>query len=155
MFFKIDILKIWENSQENVFSRVCLLQSFRLLANLLNLDFFKRLPLRNFWNSQIATFHHNFNRTCKDKNNSTNKIIKNTRWEKISYKKATKQKIPSRISRSFVCRDSACIHLFKFGSRSTRTRCSICSKLAIKIPKRSQRFLLSLMLILNRFHALF
>ena len=34
-------------------------------------------------------------------------------------------------------------------------RCSICSKSAVKIPKRSQRLLLSLILTLNRFHASF
>ena len=44
------------------------------------------------------------------------------------------------------------IYLVKVNSRNTRTRCEICSTLAIKIP---EWYLVSLLLTLNIFHTLF
>ena len=48
------------------------------------------------------------------------------------------------------------IYLLKVNNRNTRTMREICSKLTIKIPEwRQWRFLVSLLLTLNRFHTLF
>ena len=71
------IFRKFEKILRKVFSKRCLLQSFRLLANLLKLDFFKRFPKEISEILKQQLFSVTF--TGHAKINPTNKIIKNTR----------------------------------------------------------------------------
>ena len=124
-------------------------QNFRLLANLEKLDFFKWFPQEIFEILEQQLFSISFTGYAKIKIIQQTKRLRTLVEKKRYIKKSTKEEIPSQILKSFVCRNSTCIYLFKFSSRIARTRCSVCSKSAIKIPKRRQRLLLSLMLTLN------